>query len=144
LSTTTAGRAELRVVLDTNVYVSAFARLQGPPFGIWNQALRRSYVLLVSPAILAEVGGVLRSKFLWDDGQVVRRLKLVAKVAEIITPRADLDAVPEDDDDNRILECAVAGNADLIVSGDQHLRRLRSFRGIAIVRPTDFQRILAR
>jgi putative PIN family toxin of toxin-antitoxin system len=106
--------------------------------------LRRSYVLLVSPAILAEVGGVLRSKFLWDDGQVVRRLKLVAKVAEIITPRADLDAVPEDDDDNRILECAVAGNADLIVSGDQHLRRLRSFRGIAIVRPTDFQRILAR
>jgi len=44
--------------------------------------------------------------------------------------------------DNRILECAVAGHASLIVSGDRHLRKLKSYKGIGIVTPTDFRRIL--
>jgi predicted nucleic acid-binding protein len=50
--------------------------------------------------------------------------------------------VSEDEADNRILECAVAGEADLVVFGDQHLRRLKSFAGIGIVRPVDFHRTL--
>jgi predicted nucleic acid-binding protein len=51
--------------------------------------------------------------------------------------------VAADPDDDRILECAVAGAADLIVSGDHHLNRLKSFRGIGIVRPVDFLRTLS-
>jgi predicted nucleic acid-binding protein len=46
-----------------------------------------------------------------------------------------------DPDDNRVLECAVEGDADLIVSGDRHLVRLQSFQGIGIVRPAGFTRI---
>ena len=44
--------------------------------------------------------------------------------------------------DNRILECAIAGHADVIVSGDRHLRKLKSYKGIPIVRPVDFRRTL--
>ncbi|HEY6851174.1 MAG TPA: PIN domain-containing protein, partial [Terracidiphilus sp.] len=67
---------------------------------------------------------------------------VLAKVAEIVTPQITINAVAADNDDNRILECAVAGNADLIVSGDHHLSDLKSFRNIGIVRPVDFQRTL--
>ena len=49
-----------------------------------------------------------------------------------------IDAVPSDADDNRVLECAVAGGSDTIVTGDDDLLRLGTFRGIEIVRVADF------
>ncbi|MGA3026580.1 MAG: PIN domain-containing protein [Bryobacteraceae bacterium] len=81
--------------------------------------------------------------FEWDGGNIVHRLKLLAKIAEIVVPGIRLQVVAADPDDDRILECAVAGAADLIVSGDHHLNRLKSFRGIGIVRPVDFLRTLS-
>jgi uncharacterized protein len=64
------------------------------------------------------------------------------KAAEIVIPKVSISAIADDEADNRILECAVAGKANLVVSGDQHLQRLKSFQGIGIVRPVDFLRIL--
>jgi putative PIN family toxin of toxin-antitoxin system len=116
-----ASNGRLRIVLDSNVYVSAFTNPQSGLFRIWLAALEYRYTLLVSPAIVNELAGVLRGRFAWDDEQVVRPMKLLTKVAEIIIPKITIEEVPEDADDNRILECAVAGKADLIVSGDRHL-----------------------
>ena len=99
-------------------------------------------MLLVSPAIVDELGGILRVRFNWLDEQITRRLKVLAKVAELVVPDLTIDAIPADDDDNRILEGAVAGKTDLIVSGDHHLLDLKSFRNIGIIRPVDFHRTL--
>jgi predicted nucleic acid-binding protein len=63
-------------------------------------------------------------------------------VAEIIGPTITLPIIKDDPSDDRILECAVAGQADLIVSGDHHLTNLKSFRGIGIIRPADLLRTL--
>ena len=119
-----------RVVLDSNVYVSAFTHPQGPPFQIWRQGLERRYTLLICPAIISEVAESLRLDFDWDDARVIRRMKLLTRVPEVVIPKVTLEEITEDPDDDRILECAVDGRADLIVSGDRHLRRLKSFRGI--------------
>lgn len=135
--------AGLRVVFDTNVYVSAFTHPRGTPFRIWRYALERRCVLLVSPLIIAEIAGVLRETFDWDEAAIVRRLKVLAKIAEVVVPRVRLQVVAADPDDDRILECAVDGAADLIVSGDRHLTRLESCQGIGIVRPVDFLRMLS-
>ncbi len=134
--------SKLRVVLDTNVYFSAFSHPQGKPYRIWQKAVNRSFILLVSPAILREIAGVLREDLQWKETDIVAHLKLVARIAEIISPRIGLQVVAEDPTDDRILECALAGNADLIVSGDRHLRKLKSFRHIGIVQPSDFLRTL--
>jgi putative PIN family toxin of toxin-antitoxin system len=134
--------AKLRVVLDSNVFISAFTHPQGRLFQVWRQAVLGQYRLLVSPAIVNEVGEVLRVKFGWPDAQVTARLKLLVKVAEIVTPTEALLVIKDDPDDNRILECAVAGRADLIVSADHHVRRLKSYQGIGIASPTDFVRTL--
>ena len=139
----TAGPAGLRVVLDTNVYISAFSYQYGAPFGTWLQAIEGRYALLISPPIVAEIAGVLRRKLLWHDARIIRVVKFISRVAEIVTPKAPLRVI-EDEADNRILECAITGRADLIVSGDRHLSRLKSFRGIGIIRPVDFHRILRR
>jgi putative PIN family toxin of toxin-antitoxin system len=133
---------KLRVVFDTNVYFSAFTHSQGPPFRIWQKAINRGFILLVSPAILREIAAVLREGLKWQESDIVAQLKLVAKIAEIISPKISLQVIAEDPTDDRILECALAGKADLIVSGDRHLRKLKSFRDIGIVQPSDFLRTL--
>jgi uncharacterized protein len=132
----------LKVVLDTNVYISMFTQPDRPIYQIWQQAVRRRYHLLISRAILDEVADVLRTDFGWNDRAIVQHLKLLVRVGEIITPRITLNVIPEDPDDDRILECAVDGRANPIVSGDRHLRRLQAYEGIPIVRPADFLRSL--
>ncbi|MBI3325106.1 MAG: putative toxin-antitoxin system toxin component, PIN family [Nitrospinae bacterium] len=132
----------LRVVLDTNVYISAFTYPERPLAQVWRHALRNRYQLLISPAIVREVARVLRDDFDWDEASLRRRLRLLTKVAAIITPRTALHVILMDPPDNRILECAVEGRANLIVSGDRHLLRLKGYRGIPIVRPIDLLRTL--
>lgn len=132
----------LRVVLDSNVYVSAFTHPQGPPSQVWRQALQRRFTLLISPAIVTEVARVLRLKFGWNDFHIIRRIKLLTSAAEIVGPTITLHIIKDDPSDDRILECAVSGQADLIVSGDHHLVNLKSFRGIGIIRPADLLRTL--
>jgi putative PIN family toxin of toxin-antitoxin system len=106
------------VVFDTNVYFSAFTHPLGPPFRIWQKAVNRSFVLLVSPAILREIAHVLRDVLQWQEAEIVAQLKLVARVAEIVSPKVHLRVIAGDPTDDRILECALAGGAGLIVSGD--------------------------
>jgi putative PIN family toxin of toxin-antitoxin system len=139
---TIAPANKFRVVLDTNVYFSAFTHHQGPPFRIWQKAVNRSFILLVSPAILHEIAGVFREDLQWQAADIVAHLKLVARIAEIVSPKVSLRVIAEDPTDDRILECALAGRADLIVSGDHHLRKLKFFRNIGIVQPSDFLRTL--
>ena len=95
-----------KVVLDSNVYFSAFTRRLGPPFRIWQKAIIGRYTLLVSPAIMRELARVLRDRAGWQDAEVLAQLKLLARVAEIVSPAITLQAVPADESDNRILECA--------------------------------------
>jgi putative PIN family toxin of toxin-antitoxin system len=134
---------DLRVVLDTNVLISAFTHHHpGIPFQIWKMAIDRRYRLLSSPTLVAEVADVLRRKFLWDEERARERVRFLAKTAEMVVPKVTLHVV-SDEDDSRILECAVAGKAGLIVSSDRHLRKLESYKGIGIVTPIDFRRILS-
>jgi len=138
----TARPNRLKVVLDTNVYFSALTHRLGAPFRIWQKAITGRYTLLTSPAIMRELARVLRDRAGWQDSEVLAQLKLLTRVAKIVSPTITLQAVPDDETDNRIVECAVAGKADLIVSGDHHLKHLKVFQGIAIVRPADFSRTL--
>jgi predicted nucleic acid-binding protein len=78
----------------------------------------------------------------WPDREIIAHLKEITRVAKIVEAKLTLDVVAADPDDNRILECALAGSANLVVSGDRHLTRLKVFRGIAIMRPADFLRML--
>jgi uncharacterized protein len=138
----TAAHGGLRAVLDTNVYISAFTKSKGQTFLIWDAACDQLYRLLVSPAIVREMASVLRERFAWSESDVIAHVRLVSHVAEIVIPTATINIITNDPPDNRILECAIDGKADLIVSGDRHLRGLKTYQGIPIIRSTDFLRTL--
>ena len=137
-----SGGVQLRAVVDTNVYISAFLYPDRLVFQVVLAASRGRYHLLTSPAILREVGKVMREGLGWEERVRIQHLKILTKAAEIVIPTTTLAVIKEDPADDRILECAVAGRADLIVSGDQHLRRLKAYQGIPIIRPVDFLRTL--
>jgi putative PIN family toxin of toxin-antitoxin system len=126
-----------RVVADTNVFISALM-FGGLPGRFLNLALGREFTLITSKALLDELDEKLRGKFAVSESDAwTIRAKLEAN-AILADPDFELNAVPSDPDDNRVLECALAGNADTIVSGDRHLLRISSFEGIAIVTVRQF------
>lgn len=122
----------MRVVADTNVLISALL-FGGLPGNFLDLALGRKLTLITSRQLLDELNEKLRGKFAISerDTQAIRA-KLEGN-ASVFDPDFVLNAVPSDPDDNRVLECAVAGKADFIVSGDRHLLQLYSYEGIAIL-----------
>ncbi len=138
-----AHAARLKVVLDTNIYISAFTSPKGRNASLWMAAQQRKYLLIVSPAIIRETARVLRADFAWSDERVQETIRLVAQVAHAVTAGGSaLNMVKADPDDNRILECAVDGKADMVVSNDHHLLDLKAYRHIPIVTGVDFRRTL--
>ena len=126
----------LRVVFDTNVLLSAFI-FGGNPERLFDLARFGELRLVVSPDILLEFAFVLREKFAWAEENITETIWAIGRASELVRPGETLKVV-SDDADNRVLECAMAGKADFIVTGDHHLLDLRSFEGIRIVKPKDF------
>jgi putative PIN family toxin of toxin-antitoxin system len=135
-------------VIDTNVIVSGLMRTSGPPAEALNAAKARVFSWLISPHLINEAAGVLsrphiRRHITLNDEAMAEFFAEVSGVAILVEPTDRLD-VSRDADDNRVLEAAVAGNADYIVTGDRDLLALGSHQGIQIVTPADFVRLLPR
>ena len=127
----------LGVVLDTNVYVSAL-NFGGVPLEILVAAVRRKILLFTSPPILLEVEEVLVRKFSWSPQRAAHAIRLIQGIAKSVSPQEKLQIIKIDEPDNRILECARAANAKVIVSGDSHLRNLKRFGDVIIISPREF------
>lgn len=131
----------MRVVLDTNVLVSALVSPSSPPSRIMHTLLASpAPQVLLSPDLLFEYEEVLnRKKFakVFDAHDVRLLLSALTAHALFILPTAKVTAC-EDADDNMILALALDGFADCIVSGDNHLLKLHPFQQIPILSPADF------
>jgi putative PIN family toxin of toxin-antitoxin system len=127
----------MRVVADTNVLISAFL-FGGLPRVLVSLGLSGSFSLITSGPLLDELEDKLRNRFAVPEEKLAFFLSQMNDRATIVHPTFALDAVPNDPDDDRVLECAVAGNADLIVSGDKHLLRLGSYQSIRILTVRQF------
>lgn len=127
----------LRVVADTNVYISAF-NFGGVPETQLRLARRHAFRLYVSAAIAEEVEEVLAEKFGYAPKslEVVRRT-LSRATRRVVRTHVRVQACADPDDD-KVLACALTVRADYIVSGDRHLLDMHPFRRIPILRPRAF------
>lgn len=135
----------IRAVLDSNTIVSGIG-WSGPPRAILDAGLAGDFVLLISPVLLDEVRRVLGYPQLRSlpQARVQEILSLLPLVAHVVEPEIEVATIRQDPADNRILECALAGEASHIVSGDDHLLALRTFKSIPIMKPTNFLRVLGK
>lgn len=125
----------LRIVLDSNVIISAFL-FGGEPARLLEHALTGSVRCFTSLPILDEVREVLlRPKFGLSPDQAMRLVEELHDLCEIVTTEERVHAVAADPDDDAVLECALAAKADLLVSGDSHLLDLVKYRHVRIMAP---------
>ena len=136
----------MRVVLDTNVIISALIS-QGPPHRIVAAWREQRFTALVSAALLAEYERAVRYPKVrrshgLDDAELERFVGRFVRFGELVVPQRQLRIVSADPDDDRILECAVAGAATQIVTGDPHLLALERYQEIPILAPRAFLELL--
>jgi putative PIN family toxin of toxin-antitoxin system len=128
----------MRLVLDTNVFVSSFF-WGGNPREIMTRIIDGKDILYVSREILQEVLSVmLRPKFKMDYQEVIRFVDSIEDVANRVPYRGIVRGVCRDSNDDKILECAILGNVDRIISGDNDLLVLKAYRGIPIITASEY------
>jgi putative PIN family toxin of toxin-antitoxin system len=129
----------LRVVLDTNVVVSALLLADSVPRQAFDKALDHGEIIISTPVLL-ELAEVLArdklNKYLTEQERM-RFLVALLKESEMVGITEQISGC-RDPDDNKFLELAVCGNADVLVTGDDDLLVLNPFRGIAVLTPRDF------
>jgi len=122
----------MRVVFDTNIFVSAFVI----PGSLAEKAvltlIEREDILLLSKEMLDELLSILSTKFSRDREEVSRVAVILSEMVEWVRPNMRI-SVLKDEPDNRILECAVFGKADVIVTGDKEMLRFKVYEKTKII-----------
>jgi uncharacterized protein len=128
-------------VFDTNVLIAAFVS-EGVCAKLLRRGRSRQFSLVLCPFILLEFQKTLARKFKATRNEIQEVLHLVQEAAPILVQiHEEIPDICRDPDDNYILACALAVNADYLVTGDDALLVLREFKNIRIIRPRDFELI---
>ena len=139
-----AKKQPIRAVLDTNLFISGLFSSYGSIARLQQLWLSGAFELVVSEAILEEIGETLQKVYIQKQLRLkpeerVGILGLIREKAFIVTKdQYKTDRIVEDPDDNKFLGCALEAKAKYIVSGDSHLLSLKHFHGIQIVDPKIF------
>jgi len=129
---------DLRVVMDTNVFVSGVF-FSGPPYQILKAWQSGEFELVVSSEILDEyrrVGEILAEERPKIDLNPI--LTFVVEHAKVYKPVKLKEPVCEDPDDDKFFACALASESKIIISGDKHLLKVSGYEGIAVLKPREF------
>lgn len=129
----------MKAVFDTNVLVAALIT-EGLCGRLLIRGRKRQFELILCPHILKEFQKILTSKFSLSRSETGEALALVSEAAtSIVHPVERVSGICRDPSDDKVLACALAAKSDYLVSGDADLLELKTFRGIKIVKPKEFE-----
>ncbi|MEK7504238.1 MAG: putative toxin-antitoxin system toxin component, PIN family [Patescibacteria group bacterium] len=129
-------KSGIRVVLDTNVLVSAIV-FGGIPQKVLSLVFKGDLTGITSVSLMAELSEVIHKKFPFDKQDLEYWEEQMRMDFEVVNPRNSLK-VARDDDDNRVLEAAITGKCEYIVTGDEDLLSLKKYKNIKILTPAEF------
>jgi len=133
----------MRVVLDTNVLISALFKRESTSAQILSLWRAGELELLVSPEVLSELQRVLaypriQKRLIYTEQEVKRFIDLLATTGTLLSPQETFNAVKDDPHDDKFVILAMVGQAEYLVSGDSHLLTVASIFGVTIVTPRIF------
>ena len=131
----------MKIVFDTNIYISAFVIPGGNAEKAYLYAVDEDFELCTSIAILTELARKLDEKFGWEKQKIAQLITSISNLATVFKTTPWLKVV-SDDPDNRILECAIKADADFLVTGDKHLLKLKNYGNFEIIKLANFLSIL--
>jgi hypothetical protein len=133
----------IRVVLDANIFVSTVLKSHSNPAKVFQLAKEGKVTLISSKDIFSEVKTVLlyaklRKLHRCAPKEIYEFVKRATRVSFIVPGTTKIHEITDDPADNKYLSAAIEGKADFIVSGDHHLKDLKTFQGIRILDPSTF------
>ncbi len=129
----------MKAVFDSNVFIAALIT-EGLCARLLHRARMREFSLVSCPFITNEIRHILERKFRLADGEIASAMEPVTEaVGQIIEHKLQLKGVCRDPDDDNILACSMAANAEYLVTGDADLLELKTYQGIRIITPRDFE-----
>ena len=133
----------MRVVVDTNVFITSLLNTEGNPRKVIDLWRFEKITLCLSKKILVEYFAVLGRFGMSEEPEGEELVQLFQKRYNqvFLTSVPTILAISEDPTDNMFIECAVAADAKYIISGDRHLLNLKVFKGIGILPPTEFLKV---
>ncbi len=133
----------MKVVFDTNVYISGLLFKGGIPSRLLDLARDKKFSLFISPEILEEFRDVLKIKFELTLQEIDRLTRWIEGAAQIVYPEQKIHFIKRDESDNRILECANSASSQFLVTGDkQHFLNLKHPFPFKIISPASFYKLL--
>ena len=126
-----------KIVADTNIIVSSIF-WNGKPYRVVQKGINRELLIFISRDIINELKVVLKRDFGLEEQEIEDITKAISLFTHLVKTNREIDIVKEDRKDNIILECALAADANYIVSGDSHLLNLKEFRGIKVLSADEF------
>lgn len=133
----------LKVILDTNQFVSALISKKGAPAKLLQAWKNRSFILITSQDIIEEIQHVLQyphitKKYHLKKEYIESLINLIEHEAVVLSDSIPLNVIKEDPSDNKFLACAIESEADYIISGDKHLLNLCEYKNIPIITVQNF------
>ncbi|MBU2638119.1 MAG: putative toxin-antitoxin system toxin component, PIN family [Nanoarchaeota archaeon] len=132
----------MKVVLDTNVLLSAYLWRDSVSKKLVSELLHYKAEIYTSPDIMVEFQRVLKKDFAFMDNEVIDAMTTVLSFARIVHPSVTVAVVKDDPTDGRIIECAIASNSTYILSYNKHLLKLKEYEGIKMLRPEEMLAML--
>ena len=132
----------MKIVLDTNVFISGIF-FSGPPSQILQSWRQSKTKIVLTEQILAEyqrIGAELSAKY--PSVNIEPIIELFTIFGEFVETRGISETICEDPDDNKFIECAIASQSKLIVSGDKHLLNISGYKEIEVLKPREFVTII--
>lgn len=128
----------IKAILDTNVVISAIV-FGGKPRRVLNLAIEGKISLFFSEPMFEEIREILGGrKFRLTTPQLLAVERELEAISDTVYPDKSIKVVKDDPDDDLFIECALAADADYIVSGDKHLLDLKRYGNIKIVNAAEF------
>lgn len=133
----------IKVVLDTNLFVSGAISCSGNPDKILRAWQEARFILVISESIIKEIEKVLRypkiqKKYYLEEKDIQEIIESLWIDAQVTPGRLKVNLIIDDPSDNKFLSCACEGKADYIVTGDKHLLKIKEYKGIKILNPRKF------
>jgi uncharacterized protein len=127
----------MRVVVDSNVYISAALSVEGNSRSILTLAEKGLFEVSIADSITDEIQRILNQKLRWPQDKIDVWMSYIGSFTHNVQPHQRVHDC-SDPDDNHILECALEAHAEVIVTGDNHLLELHPYREIKILTPRQF------
>ncbi|ADD03471.1 PilT protein domain protein [Thermoanaerobacter italicus Ab9] len=137
----------MRAVIDTNILISGFISKRSYLAKVLDYWILNKISPVVSREIVEEYANVLVRDRFSALGSTEERLNLLHRILSLdwvvfVYPQQKIDVIKDDPKDNIFLECAIEGNCEFVVSGDQHLLQLKEYRNIKIIKAEEFINLL--